>query len=482
MDSHIRLVLLVAAYSFMLFTIVRIIMDTTNSGKALGYLLLTITLPVLGSIIYFTLGVNYRHRKIFSKKLSGNQGKILRAYEIKEKEAFELAEKYHDRIGNQEDLFRLLLNDSKSLLTENHISLLVNGEQKFPQVIKDLEAATTFIHIEYYIYEHDEIGGKIQQIMMRKAREGVKVRFIYDDFGSKKLDHRFIRALKDAGVEVFPFFKVYLVFAASRINYRNHRKVIIIDGKIGYLGGINISDRYINNKPGQLFWRDTSIRLEGPVLQSLQYNFLADWNFCSRQDVNLTDDLFPENRVQNGQSLVQIVASGPDYPNPSIMLGYFSAIVQAKHKIYLTTPYFIPSNSIMDALKKAALAGKEVRLLVPKEGDSAVVALAAQSYYSELLDAGVHIHLYNKGFVHAKTMVIDDTFSVVGTANMDFRSFELNFEMAAMIYSKTFCTDLTNTFMEDLKESSEIDQEAWKNRGQWANFKERVCRLFSPLL
>jgi cardiolipin synthase len=305
---------------------------------------------------------------------------------------------------------------------------------------------------------------------------------MYDDFGSKKLNRHFISALKEAGVEVFPFFKIYLVFAASRINYRNHRKVIIIDGKIGYLGGINISDRYINNKPGQLFWRDTSVRLEGPVLQSLQYNFLADWNFCSKQDVNITDDLFPENRVPDGQSLVQIVASGPDYPNPSIMLGYFSAITQAKKKVFLTTPYFIPSNSIIDALKKAALAGKEVRLLVPEKGDSVMVALAAQSYYRELLDAGVHIHLYKKGFVHAKTMVVDDHFSIVGTANMDFRSFELNFEMAAMIYGKSFCTELTNTFMEDLKESSEIDPAWWKNRGKWVNFKEGVCRLFSPLL
>jgi cardiolipin synthase A/B len=482
MDSNIKLLLLVATYAFMLFTIVRIIIDTNNSGKALGYLMMTILLPVLGSIIYFTLGVNYRHRKIFSKKLYGNQAMIRHVRELKEKESFTLAAEYPDRLGHQEDLFRLLLNDSKSYLTENHVSLLVNGEQKFPEVIRDLESATTFIHLEYYIYEDDEIGRKIRDIMIRKAREGVKVRFIFDDFGSKSLQHKFIQPLKDAGVEVYPFFKVYLVFAASRINYRNHRKMIIIDGRIGYLGGINISDRYINNKAGKLFWRDTSIRMEGPVVHSLQYNFLADWNFCSKQDVNATVDLFPENRVQNGQSLVQIVASGPDYPNPSIMLGYFTAIVQAKQKVYLTTPYFIPSNSILDALKKAAFAGKEVRLLVPEEGDSAVVALAAQSYFSEMMEAGVHIHLYKKGFVHAKTMVVDENFSVVGTANMDFRSFELNFEMAAMIYGKPFCAALTNTFMEDLKDSTEIDPESWKERGQWTNFKERVCRLFSPLL
>jgi cardiolipin synthase len=287
-------------------------------------------------------------------------------------------------------------------------------------------------------------------------------------------------------VEAFPFYKVRWPFLASRLNYRNHRKIIVIDGHTGYVGGINVSDRYINSKPknGQMYWRDTHVRLEGPAVWTLQYTFLADWNFCSRQRINPDERLFPPTPrpITNAREMVQIVAGGPDYQRSGIMLSFFTAIANASDRIFLTSPYFIPNASIFDALRKAALSGKNVRLLVPGVSDSAFVNAASRSYYQELLDCGVKIYLYQKGFVHAKTLVIDDYLSFVGTANMDNRSFDLNFEINAVIYGKEFCHELAQSFLKDLDSSKLVTLQMWRRRSKQDVLKSKIARLFSPLL
>jgi len=478
-----KIIALIVIYAIMLFTMVRIVMDSRNAAKALGYLLLVLTVPVLGSIIYFSLGVNYRKKKIYSKKLIANDHLMHRIKKRIITSTQQIMEQNKRKLEGHEDMVRLLLNDSLEPLSSNRVTLLTNGEEKFPAVIEALEAAKQSIHIQYYIYEEDEIGNRIKDILIRKSKSGVTVRFIYDDFGSRGISRKFFRELKEAGVHTVPFFRVHLAVIASRINYRNHRKIIVVDGRVGFVGGINVSDRYINNGIEKLFWRDTHVKIEGPGVLSLQYHFLADWNFCARQDIAPDEIHFPNTALlPKGDSLVQVVASGPDYSNPSIMLCYFTAIVNAREQVYITSPYFIPNNSINDAIKKAALSGKDVRLLVPGVSDSHFVNAASRSYYGELLRCGVKIYLYQKGFVHAKTIVVDNSLAIVSTANMDFRSFEFNFEIGAVIYGERICQELTENFLHDIQYSEQLTINEWQARGQVQKLTEKLARLVSPLL
>ncbi len=484
MSAEADLVMGLAVYFLIFFTAVRIIYDTGNSSKALGYLLLVVTLPVVGSFIYFTLGVNYRKQRIYSKKLRANT-RLVKSIRERYRAATErLIERNAPQLGGHADLAELLFKESLEPLSPNKVTLLTNGEGKFPSVLEALQSARQHIHIEYYIYEEDAIGSQIMEVVMSKAREGVKVRFIYDDFGSSRLSRRFLNRLKASGVEAYPFYRVYLPILASRINYRNHRKIVVVDGKVGFVGGINVADRYLNGKVTAKYWRDTHVRIEGPAVWSLQYPFLADWNFCSGQNVAPSEELFPQARATaaDARELVQIVAGGPDYPQPTIMLSYFAAIAAAKERVYLTSPYFIPNISIFDALRKAGLCGKDVRILVPRSSDLSFVDAASRSYFLDLLECGVKIYLYKKGVVHTKSLVVDDCLSIVGTANVDYRSFDLNFEINAVIYGKEFCAEAAASFLRDLEDSVQIDLNRWRQRSKLEVLFDNTARLFSPLL
>jgi cardiolipin synthase len=483
MSSDAVPLLVVAIYAFTLFTVARILLDNGNSPKAFSYVILAIMLPVVGGVAYFVLGVSYHKRRIYSKKMKAT-GQLLQ--KIREKfvtATQQLIARDAPQLGGHTELAELILNEANEPLSLNRVTLLNNGEEKFPVVLADLEKAEHFIHFEYYIYEDDGIGNQIKEVLIRKAKEGVKVRFIYDDFGSRKLRKRFLKELKVGKVEAHPFYKVRWPFFASRMNYRNHRKIIVVDGQVGYVGGINVSDRYINTvKSNELYWRDAHVRIEGPAVWTLQYTFLADWNFCSRQRVSPDERLFPPVSLPDCRELVQIVADGPDYPRSTIMFSYFTAIANANERIYLTSPYFIPNRSILDALRKAALSGKDVRLLVPGESDSAFVNAASRAFFGELLDCGAKIYRYQKGFVHAKTLIVDDYLSFVGTANMDNRSFDLNFEINAVIYGKEFCQELADSFLKDLDDSKLIGPQTWCRRSRWQVLGDKIARLFSPLL
>ena len=372
------------------------------------------------------------------------------------------------------------------LTANNDVKLLVNGENKFPEVIKALESAKNHIHIEYYIYEDDEIGKTIEQLLIKKAKEGVQVRFIFDDFGSKGIRHNLSGRLNKGGVEAYPFYKVRFIKFASRLNYRNHRKIIIVDGSLAFVGGINVSDRYINNTENSksLFWRDTHLRIEGSGVTYLQYVFLCDWNFCAGQHLHPDDQFFPPVSTLKtiGNKIVQIAASGPDSDHPTILFTVLQAINLAYKQILITTPYFIPGQSILDALIVSSLGGVNVKLLVPGKSDSAIVNAASRSYYEDLLNAGVEVYLYQKGFVHAKTLVADDKIAIVGTANMDARSFDLNFEVNAIIYDEAIAKDLAEAFFEDIRTAERIDKIQWAQRGFSKQLGEKMARLLSPVL
>jgi cardiolipin synthase len=443
--------------------------------------------PVIGMIIYFSFGVNYRIRKIYDKKLLRNEQlqNNLETELIKYSKG--VLKEGDETVQENKKLVNLILKENLSPLTNNNdVKLLINGESKFSEVIKCLKQAKEHIHIEYYVFEDDNIGNQIFEILIEKAKSGIKVRFIYDDFGSRSIRNKQIERLESAGVEVFPFYKIKLIALANRMNYRNHRKIIVIDGKTSFVGGINVSDRYINSESNksQVYWRDTHLKIHGPATWYLQYLFLCDWNFCANDNVELSNQLFPQkNTFQSTQDKhVQITASGPDSDVPTILFALLQAINLAEKEVLITTPYFIPSNSIMDAILISAKSGVNVKLIVPKKSDSKLVNAAASSYYTTLLKSGVEIYRYHKGFVHAKTMVIDNEIAIVGTANMDVRSFDLNFEVNAIVYDEETTVELRKAFYNDILDSTKIDLDLWNKRSMFQKFLEKLARLFSPML
>lgn len=464
---------------------VRIIYDTRSNVKTLGYLLLVLFVPVAGILIYFTFGINYRKHKMYSKKLEED---VMLVNKLKES-TFRNSKMVFDKAGVSIQSFRelalLLITDSMSpLMGNNDVRILINGEKKFPEVINALKAAKDHIHVEYYIYDDDEIGREIENVLIQKSREGVRVRFVYDDFGSRSIRRKMVKRMRDAGIEAFPFYRIRFIAFANRLNYRNHRKIIVIDGAVAFVGGINVSDRYVNNGNEELFWRDTHMRIEGPGVHYLQYLFLCDWNFCANKQVKPEECFFPDpaSLPHKGDKILQIAASGPDSDSPTILYSLLQAIHLAEEEILITTPYFIPGESIQDALIVSAMGGVVIKLLVPGISDSKIVNLAARSYYSELLTAGVEIYLYQKGFVHAKSIVVDRKLAIVGTANMDIRSFDLNFEVNAIVYDKETADMLAEVFIEDISHATKIDPEEWNSRSMANQLLEKTARLVSPLL
>lgn len=468
------------------FTVIRAVADTRNSTKTVAYVLAILFLPVIGMIIYYSFGLNYRKKKLYSRKLIKDR-----------RSAEEVAERiaHYNQLVLDSDLLpkgyeqvaRYHGSSSPLALTSgNKVQILKNGERKFPRMFEAMEKAQHHIHLEYYIYEDDEVGNELADLLIRKAEEGVEVRFIYDDFGSHGIRRKLVKRMKKAGVKAEPFYRVRFYTLANSLNYRNHRKIAVIDGGTAYIGGINISDRYINGHgraPNQLYWRDTHLEIEGTGAHALQYIFMADWNFVSGEELSPNPKYFPRPVPDTVEpEVVKVVASGPDSQFPTILYSILSAIHSARKSLWITTPYFVPTESLLDALIVASHSGVDVRLLTPGVSDSSFVKAASRSYYSELLRAGVKIYEYQKGFVHAKTMVVDDAVAIVGTANMDLRSFDLNFEVNAILFGRESVEILRRDFEEDLKESLRIDAEKWMNRKRYITIYERFVRLVSPLL
>ncbi len=480
--------LMIVYYIVILAICVKIILDTTNTTKALIYVILVLFVPILGIILYFSIGINYRKSKMYKKKLSSD------IFDHKELE--EQIKLFSGNLLNQNKstlayFYQLanIITPKASLITiNNETQLLRNGETKYPEVLLALKQAKHHIHIEYYIFENDIIGNEIANILVEKVNQGIKVRLIYDDFGSQSIRKNLIKQLKTKGVATAPFYKIKLIVLANRLNYRNHRKIIVIDGKIGFVGGINISDKYINTAPynnkNKLFWRDTHLKITGQAVLDLQHIFLTDWNFCAKDNVPFSHDYFPTIQTDFcfGNKLVQISSSGPDSAYPNIMYALIQAILLSREEILITTPYFIPEKSYTDALMIMALSGVSIKLIIPGISDSAFVNAASNSYYQDLLEAGVQIFKYQKGFVHAKTMVCDSFVSFVGTANLDNRSFDLNFEVNAIVFDKKLSEELKQDFLYDLQDSEEIKLQEWKERPYFTQVLERIARLFSPLM
>lgn len=469
----------------LLFIWLHILFETHDTTKTMAYLLFTLFIPVIGIGFYLLFGINYWKKKQYNKKINRDE-EMLRQLKKDNTQYDKVSiSTWDESVQQHTELASMLIRDLGSPLTNhNSIKLLVNGEEKFSELLQALRQAKHHIHIEYYIYEYDDIGTTILELLIEKAMQGVQVRFIYDDFGSPSIKKKTEERMRKAGAEVHPFHKVRFYLFANRINYRNHRKIVVIDGQTAFTGGINVSDKYINNGKKNLYWRDTHVRIDGPAVYYLQYLFIADWNFSCPHILMPKAVYFPpaSKNIPGQDCYVQVTASGPDSVLPSVLYSILQAIYLAKKEILITTPYFIPGESIMDALSIAALSGLSVKLLVPGVSDSKIVNAASKSNYNDLLKAGVEIYLYQKGFVHAKTMVTDSMLTMIGTANMDNRSFLLNFEVNALIYDSKIAIQMRKQFFEDLRNAEKIDNDAWLSRPLYRQLPEKVAKLFSPVL
>ncbi|MEZ4883721.1 MAG: cardiolipin synthase [Chitinophagales bacterium] len=471
-----------AVFIVVLITIGAIFFRFDNASTILAWIFMLITFPIVGLIGNLYLSREY----LLGRKLSQKEDKDLEYL----KKSGVLENDYsakHDTIAKEDviqekmNIVRMLSNNCKALLTDcNKITLLNNGKVTYDALLKAIEAAKEHINIEYYIIENDVIGNKVKDALIKKAKEGVEVRLIYDGLGSWGMGGKFKRQLKDAGVQITTFRSVSWLIFATKINFRNHRKIAVMDGKIAFVGGINIGDNYIKD-PELGFWRDTHLQIEGEAAQSLQAIFLADWLHASREKNVDVEKYLKIHRPDNKQ-WVQIAASGPDSEWSSTLQAFFAAITTAKEYVYIATPYFIPTESISTALCVAALSGVDVRIILPKDSDSSIVKWGTRFNVGQLLEAGVRVFYYAKGFIHSKVMVVDDVFGSVGTANMDIRSFDQNLEVNALLYDKKIVAELKKSFQEDLTYSEEVTLKDHQNRPYLDRVKERAANMVSPLL
>ena len=458
-----------------------IVFENRNPVKTLSWLLVILLIPVAGLIIYVVFGRYYRKQKIYTRKSIIDISRLSDNVNLQVTSLPSVLSGESEAVRSKEHLIHLLLNNNRSLLTvDNRIGLLINGDKTFSAMKEAISSAKNFIHLEFYRIEPDNLGTEFKELLKRKASEGVKVRVIYDDVGSWNIRRAYLREMRAAGVQIFPFMPVRFPSFSSKINYRNHRKIIVVDGKTGFVGGINIADKYIDGLPFLGPWIDTHLKLEGESVAALDRVFVSDWDFVSGEE--LPPDTSLTNYTKTGnRCLVQVASSGPDTDWATIMQVYFAAIATAKSSIYLTSPYFSPDESILTALKTAALSGVDVRMIFPEKADSIITNWNTRSYIEELLDAGIRVFLYQNGFIHSKYLLVDGVFSSVGSPNVDVRSFDLDFEVTALVYDENFAAALGHVFSDDLKNCKEIMKAEWVTRRRRDRHRESLARIFGPL-
>ncbi|MFO6497002.1 cardiolipin synthase [Bacillus sp. z60-11] len=466
-----------------LLAIVVIFRERRDASASWAWLLVLFFIPVLGFGLYLLFGHNLSRKHLFQwedRKRIGME-KILEQQLAKLKSR-EFAFRNKATADSKDLIYMHIVNNHAVFTEDNAVELLTDGRQKFDRLLRDIENAKDHIHLQYYIYKGDDIGKKLRDALVKKAKEGVEVRVLYDELGSRSLRKSFFKELIKAGGYVEVFFPSRFKFINLRMNYRNHRKLVIIDGIIGYVGGFNVGDEYLGLNPKFGYWRDTHLRIKGTAVHSIQTRFILDWNQASHHhDITYMPNHFPE--IDScGNIGMQIVTSGPDSEWEQIKNGYIKMISTAKRSILIQTPYFIPDASLLDALRIACLSGVDVRIMIPNKPDHPFVYWATFSYIGELLKAGATVFIYDNGFIHAKTIIVDEEISSVGTANIDMRSFKLNFEVNAFLYDEEIAKSLVLSFEKDLRVSKELTIEEYQNRSRNVRFKEAISILLSPIL
>jgi len=456
-----------------------IFLENKNPSRTVAWLLVLTLLPLIGFIFYVLFGRSYRKKNRSREKHQRDSENMRRAAEIQDSLLDVMSFPNIENPYNKRLVHLLLQNAKAPFAVKNDIKVLTNGISKFNQLIDAIEHATVHIHLEYFIIKNDQIGNEIRRLLIAKAKSGVRVRVIYDAVGSWKLTQYYLESLEKAGVEIYPFFPVVLPLLSRDINYRNHRKIVVIDGKVGFVGGLNIGDEYLGMSDKFKFWRDTHLMIRGEGVYALQTIFLNDWNFVSKQ--NISDaSFYPPHHVEK-ISMMQIAASGPDSEWQPILQAFYKMIASANDKIWITTPYLVPEESLLMGLKTAALSGIDVRIIIPSQPDHFFVYWASRANIEPLLRAGVKIYKYNNGFIHSKIMIVDRMSATVGTANLDIRSMEINFEVNAFIYDVDVIVRLEEDFIRDLSDCKAYTLDAFVKRPFTEKFLEALGRLVSPL-
>lgn len=470
----------IMAINFVLaFTV--IFLERKNASSTWAWLMVLFFMPVLGFLLYLIFGRNLTNQKIFTwdtKSRLGVEQAVNAQLAIIEEDHLPFKQEV---LKQYKDLYYMHLKHNDAIYSQNNlVDLYTDGKDKFSALIEDLENAKDHIHLLYYIIRHDQLGTKIANVLIKKAKEGVEVRLLYDDMGSRSLSRSFIKRLEAANIQVGAFFPPKIPKINFKINFRNHRKLAIIDGKIGYIGGFNIGDEYLGKSEKFGYWRDTHLRIQGDAVKMMQIRFILDWNQASRNHIEYDDRYFIGG--EKGDVGVQIVSSGPDQQWEQIKYGYIKMIMSAKESVYIQTPYFIPDESLMDALRIAALSGVKIKIMIPNKPDHMFVYWATLSSIGELLNEGAEVYIYQNGFLHAKTIVVDEKLSSVGTANIDVRSFRLNFEVNAFLYDIDIAKKLVEAFEKDVLLSTQMTKSLYEKRSIGIRFKESISRLLSPIL
>lgn len=468
-------------FSIVAFVIaVTIFLENRHPAHTISWLFLLAFNPMIGFVFYILFGQKFRKQRKFHKKAILDDQAFAQLNFKNDKQGFQ---QLLSRGNHWQKLFQLAQNIGKTPVSfHTDTKVLTNGDETFAEIKRCLKQARHHIHMEYYIVRNDELGREIKDILIEKAKSGVEVRFLYDGVGSWTLPRSYIREMRQAGVRIYPFFPVRIPWFNNRINYRNHRKIIVIDGDVGFIGGLNIGDEYLGKNLYFGFWRDTHLWVYGEAVRSLQLIFLRDWFYNT--DEHFDAEKYLTETKAKGEMLggVQMVAGGPDQDWEVIKHLFFAMIVSAKKSIWIASPYFVPDEDILSALKVAALSGVDVRMLVPARPDKRMVFYASRSYFTELLEAGARIFAYQDGFMHSKILIIDHELASIGSSNMDLRSFHLNFEVNAFLYHSASVKKLVQDYLEDLKHSKEIELQAFQKRPIYQRVFESFSRLASPLL
>ncbi|MEC2077109.1 cardiolipin synthase [Metabacillus fastidiosus] len=458
-----------------------IFLENRSPAQTMTWLVVLGGFPLVGFFFYLFFGRNIRKRRLFKQKALVDEKMFL---EIEGNQS-----SYQDKISlmgdHQRLLFRLAHRLGHSPISfTTRTKALTNGVETFEHIFEEIKKAKKHIHLEYYIVRHDHLGQQLKNILIEKAKEGIEIRFLYDAVGSWKLSQQYIKELRQAGVEMVPFLPVRVPILNNKINFRNHRKIIVIDHSVGFVGGLNIGDEYLGKNKYFGFWRDTHLLIKGEAVRTLQMIFLQDWYYMTDEKLLYEKylSISKEVKVQEHTGGVQLIAGGPDNKWEVIKNLFFSMIMTAKKSIWIASPYFVPDEDILSALKISALSGIDVRLLVPNRPDKKIVFYASRSYFPELLEAGVKIYEYEKGFMHSKIVIVDHELASIGTSNMDMRSFHLNFEVNAFLYKTNSTQKLVDDYNDDIEQSKQINFEDFQKRSIFQKIIESLSRLLSPLL
>lgn len=459
-------------------TIIVIVSENRNPVKSLAWVTVLLLLPIVGLILYIFFGRNIKNTRMISRRA---RRKLRRREPRWESDLRDIS---------LSSSSKQLINLGRSLIgspfyADNSVEVFTNGEAKFKSLEDDIRAARKSINMQYYIFEDDNLGCRIANLLIEKARQGVTVRIMYDHVGSFNVRSSFFRKLRDAGIDASPFFRVTFPQLATRINWRNHRKICIIDNAIGYIGGMNIADRYIDGGKSFDHWRDTHIRLTGSAIAALHYSFAVDWNFmCGEVIEDDGAEILPSVIGRNAITGIgaQLLTSGPTSQWANIALAYNKAIANAQRRVYIQTPYFLPTEGLLKALQAAALSHVDVRIMMPEYSDSYMLTHASASYIAECLRAGIKFYRYKGGMLHSKLLIIDDEIVSVGSTNFDFRSFECNFESNLFLYSKPFANRMLEIFKNDQQSCVRIKPAEWRRRPLPRKIAESILRLLSPVL